>query len=89
MIVRTVVEEKLAACVNRLPQVLSTYIWDGAVQSETEVLLMFKTTEARVEALKSRVVELHPYEVPEFIAVAVCAGVENYLAWVRDSVKSS
>lgn len=80
------VTERLAACVNRLPGT-STYIWNGAVQSEAEVVLIIKTTEERLEALKARVKQLHPYELPELIAIPVCAGAETYLAWVRDNVK--
>jgi periplasmic divalent cation tolerance protein len=87
-IAEALVNERLAACVNQLPAVSSTYIWNGVVQTDAEVLLMLKTTEARFEALKSRLIELHPYELPELVAIGVCAGAENYLAWVRDSVKS-
>jgi len=83
------VREHLAACVNRVPAVSSTYIWKGAVQTDEEVMLVIKTTEARFEAVKSRLTDLHPYELPELIAIPVCAGAENYLEWVRDNVKSS
>ncbi|WP_266156993.1 divalent-cation tolerance protein CutA [Dyella silvatica] len=83
----TLVGESLAACVNRLPGVLSTYRWQGAVTTDDEVLLLIKTTAERFEALKTRLLELHPYELPELIAVPVDRGHATYLDWVRTSVK--
>jgi len=85
---RTLVEERLAACVNCLAGMVSTYIWEGAVQTDQETLLLIKTTEERFEAVKRRIGELHPYELPEVVAIPVCAGTEKYLEWVRDNVKS-
>jgi periplasmic divalent cation tolerance protein len=81
---RAVVEERLAACVNLVPGVRSIYRWAGAVQEDDEVLLVIKTREDRVAALSRRVHELHPYELPELIAVAVLGGSERYLAWLRE-----
>jgi len=75
----------LAACVNRLPEIRSTYVWKGQVESATEVLLMAKTTRSGLAALTARVHALHPYELPEVIALPVCGGSERYLAWVRQS----
>jgi len=77
----------LAACVNRVSGVLSTYRWEGQVRSDGETLLIIKTTAERFDALKTQLVSLHPYQVPELIALPVCAGSENYLDWVRHSVK--
>jgi periplasmic divalent cation tolerance protein len=77
------VREELAACVNRLPAVQSTYRWKGEVVTDSEELLMIKTTVQRFEALKQRLLELHPYELPELIAVPVVQGHEAYLDWVR------
>jgi periplasmic divalent cation tolerance protein len=88
-IARALVGDHLAACVNRIAGVASTYIWDGQVVSEDEVLLVIKTTADRFPALQARLRELHPYEVPEILALPVCAGAENYLDWVRDSVAAS
>jgi periplasmic divalent cation tolerance protein len=85
-IANTLVTERLAACVNRLPGVTSTYIWEGAVQNDAEVLLIIKTTAERFEVLKERLAGLHPYELPELIAIPVCAGSERYLDWVRQNV---
>ena len=83
---KALVMEKLAACINQIPGVTSTYIWRDQLQTDSEVVLMMKTTANRFEALQRRVKELHPYELPELIAIPVCAGAENYLAWVRDTV---
>ena len=85
---RTVVGEGLAACVNLLPGAVSIYRWAGEVQRVTEVLMVLKTTEDNVEPLRARVVELHPYEVPEVLALTVDAGHEPYLDWVRGEAPS-
>lgn len=84
-----VVEERLAACANVVPGVTSIFWWNGALEREREVLVIFKTTNERVEALRQRVVELHPYDVPEVLAVTVDKGHEAYLDWVRAEVRSS
>ena len=86
-IAQTLVAEGLAACVNQVPGVRSTYIWEGKVQSDDEVLLVIKTTEAAWATVEKRVKDVHPYELPELIAIPVCAGAEKYLGWVRDTVK--
>jgi periplasmic divalent cation tolerance protein len=83
-IARTLVSEKLAACVN-LSEVVSIYAWDGALQNEPEALGIIKTSVDRFDALRARIVELHPYEVPEVIAMRVVDGHAPYLAWVADS----
>ncbi|WP_266171878.1 divalent-cation tolerance protein CutA [Dyella subtropica] len=79
----TLVNEALAACINRLPGVISTYRWQGEVTTDSEELLLIKTTAGRFEALKARLLELHPYELPELIAVPVERGHTAYLDWVR------
>jgi periplasmic divalent cation tolerance protein len=78
----TLVEEYLAACVNRIPGITSTYRWKDEVQRDTEILLVVKTTRERFEALRKRIVELHPYELPEVIAVDIALGHAPYLAWI-------
>ncbi len=83
---RTLVEEGLAACGNVLPGLRSIYRWEGEVLDEPETLLVLKTTAARFEALRARVVALHPYQVPEVISLTVEAGHAPYLAWVAGSV---
>jgi len=85
-IANALVEEKLAACVNRLSRMTSTYRWEGKVRSETEALLMIKTTERLLERLGERIRELHPYELPEVIALPIEGGSERYLAWLGQSV---
>ena len=86
-IARAVVERGLAACVNVLPQVTSIYRWKGALERDEERLLVMKTTADRFEALRQAVVELHPYEVPEVIALRIQAGHEPYLAWLDESCR--
>ena len=76
------VEERLAACVNRLPGVASTYRWQGEIVDDAEVLLLIKTTSERFEALRARLVELHPYDVPEVIALDIDDGNAPYLDWI-------
>jgi periplasmic divalent cation tolerance protein len=85
-IARALVERGLAACVNVLPEVVSTYRWKGKVQQERERLLVIKTTAARFEALREALVELHPYELPEVVALPIVAGHAPYLAWLDGSV---
>ncbi|MDE1893058.1 MAG: divalent-cation tolerance protein CutA [Pseudomonadota bacterium] len=80
------VEERLAACVNQLPGVHSTYRWQDVVTRDDEVLLLIKTTRSRLQALRRRLLELHPYELPELIAVPVHHGHPAYLDWVRQGV---
>jgi periplasmic divalent cation tolerance protein len=82
----SLVHERLATCVNLLPSVTSLYRWEGAVHKAGEVLLMIKTTPEGFEALRSRVVELHPYEVPEILELEVRAGDRRFMDWVRAGV---
>ncbi len=85
-IARVLVEERLAACVNLVPQVRSIYRWKGAICDETETLAVAKTTADRAEALHARLIELHPYELPEVLALQVSGGHGPYLEWVGASV---
>jgi periplasmic divalent cation tolerance protein len=84
---RVLVEERLAACVNLIPGVRSLYWWEGRVAEDAELLLVLKTTRGRLDALRERVLALHPYQVPEVVALPVEAGSAAYLEWVRASVK--
>ena len=81
------VQERLAACVNRVSGLRSTYIWDARLQDEAEILLIMKTTAARLDELQARLKSLHPYELPELLAIAVAGGNERYLDWVRMGVQ--
>jgi periplasmic divalent cation tolerance protein len=83
---RTLVEERLAACVNVLPPMTSTYRWKGAVEQDREQQLVIKTRADRVAALQARLKTLHPYELPEFLVLDANAS-EAYLAWVGESVR--
>ena len=85
-IARALVAEGLAACVNRLPGVVSNFRWEGRVEEEREMLLLIKSTAARLAELSARIRALHPYELPEIVAVPVSGGLEPYLDWVRSSV---
>jgi periplasmic divalent cation tolerance protein len=78
------VEERLAACVNVLPGVRSVYRWKGAIECSDEVLLLVKTVAAQLEALSARIATLHPYELPEVIAVEASGGLGAYLDWVAE-----
>lgn len=80
---RTLVEERLAACVQRLPGVRSVYRWQGQVESADEHLLLIKTAPAQWPALQARVLALHPHDVPELIAVETTAGLPAYLDWIQ------
>ena len=80
---RTLVVERLAACVNVLPEVASTYEWQGELCTDRERQLIIKTTRDRVPALARRLHELHPYEVPEFLVLPVAAASASYLAWLE------
>jgi periplasmic divalent cation tolerance protein len=79
------VTERLAACVNVLPEMDSVYRWKGQVESDRERQLIIKTTAGRVGALQARVHELHEYEIPEFVVVPIIGGSQAYLNWIRES----
>ncbi|HET9049921.1 MAG TPA: divalent-cation tolerance protein CutA [Chiayiivirga sp.] len=79
---RTLVDERLAACVNVVPAVQSVYRWQGAVQVDDEVLLLIKTVSAQLKSLQERIQSLHPYELPEVVAVDIDSGLPAYLDWL-------
>ena len=81
---RTLVEERLAACVNVHGAMTSFYRWKGIVERDAERQIVIKTTRDRVAALKARVLQLHSYELPEFVVVAVEDGSDDYVRWVAD-----
>ncbi len=85
-IAHALVEERLAACVNLIGGVHSVYRWNEAVETADEVLLLIKTREETVDAVRTRVHQLHSYELPEFLVLDVAGGSENYLAWIGSSV---
>lgn len=81
-IARALVEERLAACVQVVPGLVSTYRWDGAVREGAELLLLIKTTRDRFAALKSRLPALHPYAQPELVATEIVDGLAPFLEWM-------
>lgn len=83
-IATALVEARLAACVNLLPQVRSIYRWEGRLEHSNEWLLLIKTGAKRYTALEQLIRELHPYELPEVIAVPVHTGLTDYLRWVDE-----
>ena len=84
-IARELVETRLAACVTCFPGLVSFYRWSGRVEEDAEMLLMVKTTRVRLEELKSYLLRVHPYEVPEFLVVPTAEGGEPYLKWLAES----
>ena len=85
-IANALVERRLAACVNILPQIDSIYRWKEKVEEAQEFLLLIKTTESAVESLRDAIQELHSYEVPECIVLPIESGSEKYLGWIDESV---
>jgi periplasmic divalent cation tolerance protein len=85
---RSVVENRLAACANILAGVESIYRWNGKFERAREVLVVLKTTAARLKGLEREVKRRHSYEVPEFLALPVVSGSQKYLNWLNDSVAS-
>jgi periplasmic divalent cation tolerance protein len=82
----TLVDEGLAACVNLVPGVVSIYRWEGQRERAQEILCVIKTRLGAVDRLRARLVELHPYQVPELVVLEVTDGLPAYLGWVRDQV---
>ena len=83
---RALVSERLAACVNVLPPMSSTYRWEDNVEVVSEHQLIIKTMSERVESLKVRLNELHPYDVPELLVLPIDDGAATYLEWLRQSI---
>jgi periplasmic divalent cation tolerance protein len=86
-IARTLVEQRLAACVNQLAPVESTYRWQSRIEQATEVPLLIKSTRARYAELEAAIRTLHPHSVPEIVALPVAGGFAPYLRWVDDETQ--
>jgi len=84
---RTLVSERLAACVSVLSPMQSVYQWNGAIEATQECQVLIKTVAERVPDLDARVAALHPYDLPEFLVLPVAEGGARYLAWVQDSTR--
>ncbi len=88
MIVGSVLDAKLSACISLIPGIQSHYLWKGERCCEQEVLLLMKTVESKTEALRQHVLKVHPYDTPEFIALDAAHVSSGYEAWVRDCLKA-
>ena len=88
-LVETLVEEKLIACANLLPQIQSIYRWQGKIETDSEVLVLMKTHRALYVAIENRLKELHDYDVPELLMLKIEAGLPAYLNWLDESVGMS
>ena len=82
----TLVEEKLTTCVNITSQIKSLYFWKGNVENDSEYLLIIKTRKDKFENLEKRVKEIHPYEVPEIVAIPIILGSKDYLDWIDETL---
>jgi periplasmic divalent cation tolerance protein len=86
-IAHSLVSEQLAACVNIVPGVASIYRWKGAVEQDEEVLMFIKTSQTLWPRLEARILALHPYELPEIIAVPIHTGQTDYTKWITSCLK--
>ena len=83
---RLALESKLAACANLIPQIESHYWWQGKLETSREILLLFKTTRPRLASLERLILQEHPYDTAEFLAVPLASGSPGYLQWLEASV---
>jgi periplasmic divalent cation tolerance protein len=88
-LVRALLERRLIACGTLMPGARSLYRWQGKIADERETLVLLKTRSARVQALQDSFKELHPYKVPELLALAVDGGLEKYLEWINEETSLS
>ncbi len=84
---RVLVQEKMIACVNLIPKIHSIYFWQDKICEDTEVLMVMKTRKALFSKLEKRLAELHPYEVPEILALPIHKGAQNYLDWISTNTQ--
>ena len=84
LISTTLVEEKLAACISIIHNVVSVYSWEGMSQTDNELILMIKTREELFESVKKRILELHDAQLPEIIAVPITMGLDGYMKWIEE-----
>jgi periplasmic divalent cation tolerance protein len=87
-IARALVDKRLAACVNIIPQVRSFYRWEGDVKDDAEFLLLVKTSRALFDAVRVEVERLHSYHLPEVVCLSILDGSENYMSWLDESLRT-
>jgi periplasmic divalent cation tolerance protein len=87
LLARGALEEHLAACANLAPQVESHYWWEGKLETSSELLILFKTEQSKLNALEEFVLKHHPYDTPEFLTVRLSDGTERYLEWLTQSLR--
>ncbi len=88
-IATALVEQRLAACVNIVPNLTSVYRWQGKIEKDNEILLLIKTTQQHYPSLETAIRQLHPYELPEILAVTVKEGLPDYLDWITTSLEKA
>ncbi|MDV6316824.1 divalent-cation tolerance protein CutA [Idiomarina sp. HP20-50] len=86
-IARTLVEKRLVACVNIVPNMTSVYSWQGQIHEDQEWLMLIKSTAERFDDIKNKISAIHPYDSPELISINIEDGLPDYLTWLQDSVK--
>ena len=84
-IAKSLVKKKLAACVNIIDQISAIFAWQSTINTENESMLLIKTTEIAYPSLESAILQQHPYDIPEIIAIPIKRGAEDYLNWVREN----
>ena len=84
---KIILQSRLAACANLIPKIESHYWWKNKIESSTEVLMILKTTSARLTKLEKCVLATHPYDTPEFIVLPISSGNKKYLDWIFESVR--
>ncbi|AHC51596.1 dihydroorotate dehydrogenase [Sulfolobus acidocaldarius SUSAZ] len=85
-IAKTLVDERVAACVNIVPYIKSYYVWEGKTTADDEILLLIKSHSSMTQKLIQRIKELHPYKIPEIIIINFNEGFDKYLDWIKESV---
>jgi periplasmic divalent cation tolerance protein len=86
---RAALQARLVACANLIPRLESHYWWQGKLESSAEVLILFKTTRARLAALEKLILVRHPYDTPEFVVLPIAAGSRRYLDWLKTSCRGA
>ena len=84
---KEILQARVAACANIIPKIESHYWWQGKVNSSNEVLILFKTMKKSLNELEQKVLEIHPYDTPEIVAIKIESGSTRYLDWIQQSVK--